>query len=92
MNSAVEPLLKAINDLSARVNTLEAEKRDLIRRIDELESNVRDLQDSALSNNYHWNTTINTGTYTPYWRSITERETIMWTQSYISDLASNNDW
>jgi hypothetical protein len=26
MNSAVEPLLKAINDLSARVNTLEAEK------------------------------------------------------------------
>lgn len=96
MNSAVEPLLKAINDLISRVSMLEAEKYELTRRINEIESNITNLQSSVAANSYVWNTSINTSintsTRTPYWRSITEREVLTWAQSYISDLNANNDW
>ena len=96
MNSAVETLLKAINDLSTRVSTLEAEKWDLIRRINELEASmlntqikVRDLEDSASADNR-----INTSTYIPvtaYWNAITDGVRI-WASSYVSDFNANNDW
>ena len=93
MNSAVDTLLKTINDLSARVSTLEAEKWELIRRINELESRVRDLQSPTLTNDYRWNTTINTNTNlsSTYWRGLTG-ETVIWAWSYVSDLNSNDDW
>lgn len=96
MNSAVETLLKAINDLSTRVSTLEAEKWELIRRIWNLEAGmsntqirVGQLEDSAPAANR-----INTSTYIPgtaYWNTITDGVRI-WASSYVSDFNANNDW
>lgn len=67
MNSAVEPLLKAINDLSARVNTLEAEKWELIRKTNALEIKAAYLECevSRLKDELH-SSTPNT-TSIPYW-------------------------
>ena len=83
MNSAVEPLLKAINDLSTRVNTLEAEKWELIRKTNALDMRIVYLEweVSRLKDELH-NSTPNT-TSIPYWgytltTSISERPTPYW--------------
>lgn len=67
MNSAVEPLLKAINDLVLRVDMLEAEKGELIRKTNALEVRAAYLEweVSWLKNELH-NSTPNT-TSIPYW-------------------------
>lgn len=83
MNSAVEPLLKAINDLVLRVDTLEAEKGELIRKTNALDMRVVYLEweVSRLKDELH-NSTPNT-TSIPYWgytwaTSTSDRPTPYW--------------
>lgn len=83
MNSAVEPLLKAVNDLKNEVNMLQAEKRELIKQINELNSRVLNLESKEYHSPYSWSSDY---VPTPYWRSVAER--IRW----IEDINNNSDW
>lgn len=85
MNSAVEPLLKAINDLKNEVNTLQAEKRELIRRITQLENDVYSLSEKVRMSDYNY--TRNSRTYTPYWNSLLDN-----IPNAITDVRNNDNW
>ena len=98
MNSAVEPLLKAINDLVLRVDTLEAEKGELIRKTNALDMRVVYLEweVSRLKDELH-NSTPNT-TSIPYWgytwsSYTSDRPTPYWepvTPTSITDMRMEN--
>lgn len=77
MNSAVEPLLKAINDLSARVNTLEAEKWELTRKTNALDMRIVYLEWEVGRLRDELNSLASNTTSVPYWGYT-------WT-SYTSD-------
>jgi hypothetical protein len=67
MNSAVEPLLKAINDLSARVNTLEAEKWELIGKTNALDMRIIYLEWEVGRLRDELNSLTTNTTSIPYW-------------------------
>ncbi len=48
MNSAVETLLKEINELKVMVNTLDADQKYLLRKVEDLRSRVLTLEANNL--------------------------------------------
>lgn len=78
MNSAVEPLLKAINDLSEKVNILEAEKWELIRKMNALDMRVIYLEWEVGRLRDELNSLTPNTTSIPYWGYT-------WTSSYTGE-------
>lgn len=85
MNSAIEPLLKAVNDLKNEVDMLQAEKRELIRRITQLENDVYSLSNKVRASDYTY--TRNSRDYTPYWNSLLDN-----IPNAITNLSNNSNW
>lgn len=98
MNSAVEPLLKAINDLSEKVSILEAEKWELIRKTNALDMRIVYLEWEVGRLRDELNYSTPNTTSMPYWgytltTSVSERPTPYWepvTTTGITDMRMEN--
>lgn len=93
MNSAVEPLLKVINELKEKVNTLSMDQSYLLQEVRDLRDRVNTLEANHMYG--HMNTSI--PITTPYWTSISTAVSwnvywSTWQTPTISDVEPGNNW